>query len=171
MIFFKNSFLFRKVSKYIDRELSEITDAPLQAPKCRKFIDIMALKDDEESIDHFIKDNYSDMSFSNMLTFYMHQRDITTSMIYKRCFIDRKLISKITSSDNYHPSKQTVFALCVALRLNLRESEKFLALAGYTFNHHQKYDLIIKFMLDNQIYNIDTINNILFKFGESCFGE
>ena len=101
----------------------------------------------------------------------MSEKDITTAMIYQRSFVDRKLISKIISSNDYHPSKQTVFALCIALRLNLKESTEFLSLAGYTFNHHKKYDLIIKFLLDDQIYEIDTVNEILFHFNEPCFGE
>lgn len=119
----------------------------------------------------FLKTNYSPVSFAQRLNLYMYERDITTAMIYKRCFIDRKLISKITSSDHYHPSKQTVFALCIALRLSLLESEEFLSLAGYTFSSHSKYDLIIKFLLDNQVYSIDTVNDMLFHFHEPCFGE
>lgn len=124
-----------------------------------------------DTIQAFVDSNYSKLSFSQRLNKYLSERDITTAMIYKRSFIDRKLISKITSSSDYHPSKQTVFALCIALRLNLDESTEFLALAGYTFNRHKKYDLIIKFLLNDQIYDIDMINEILFRFHEPCFGE
>ncbi len=105
------------------------------------------------------------------LTAVSERTGLLTAMIYQRSFIDRKLISKILSSEDYHPSKQTVFALCIALRLNLEESREFLSLAGYTFSHHKKYDLIIEFLLDNQIYNIDAVNEILFHFTEPCFGE
>lgn len=121
-------------------------------------------------ITDFLKTNYSPVGFAQRLNLYMYERDITTAMIYKRCFVDRKLISKITSSDHYHPSKQTVFALCIALRLSLAESKEFLGLAGYAFSSHSKYDLIIKFLLDNQVYSIDTVNDILFHFHEPCFG-
>ena len=124
-----------------------------------------------DTIQAFVDSNYSELSFSQRLNKYLHERDITTAMIYKRSFIDRKLISKITSSADYHPSKQTVFALCIALRLNLDESTEFLALAGYTFNQHKKYDLIIKVLLNDQIYDIDIINEILYRFHEPCFGK
>lgn len=124
-----------------------------------------------DSIRSYVDSNYARLSFSQRLNLYMSEKAITTAMIYQRSFVDRKLISKIISSKDYHPSKQTVFALCIALRLNLKESTEFLSLAGYTFNHHKKYDLIIKFLLDDQVYEIDTVNEILFHFNEPCFGE
>ena len=129
------------------------------------------LRSQMDTIQDFVVSNYSELSFSQRLNKYLSERDITTAMIYKRSFIDRKLISKITSSPDYHPSKQTVFALCIALHLDLDESTEFLALAGYTFNQHKKYDLIIKFFLNDQIYDIDIINEVLFHFHEPCFGE
>lgn len=129
------------------------------------------LRSQMDTIQDFVVSNYSELSFSQRLNKYLSERDITTAMIYKRSFIDRKLISKITSSPDYHPSKQTVFALCIALHLDLDESTEFLALAGYTFNQRKKYDLIIKFFLNDQIYDIDIINEVLFRFHEPCFGE
>lgn len=129
------------------------------------------LRSQMDTIQDFVVSNYSELSFSQRLNKYLSERDITTAMIYKRSFIDRKLISKITSSPDYHPSKQTVFALCIALHLDLDESTEFLALAGYAFNQHKKYDLIIKFFLNDQIYDIDIINEVLFRFHEPCFGE
>lgn len=122
-------------------------------------------------VGNFLKKETSDLAFSRKLNQYMHERDITTAMIYKRCFVDRKLISKITVNENYHPAKQTVLALCIALTLNLEESEEFMSLAGYAFNQSSRYDLIIKFFIKRQIYQIDTINDILHEFGEPCFGE
>ena len=190
MFFRKNERLFRKVSQYLNKYL---TDEPAAAarplpqsvpspksscsgqtgslPAACLYGDAACMSPAPADVAMFIDNNYSDMSFSARLNLYMHERDITTAMIYKRSFIDRKLISKITASADYHPSKQTVFALCIALRLNLKESEGFLELAGFTFNRSKKYDLIIKFMLENQVYDIDKINDILFRFHESCFGQ
>ena len=226
MLSFRKYFLFRRISKYIRKNLTA-EPSHSAAPLSRDFLDIMKLNEDspeeefynkEPSSAHFsaesplhhprpdgalsapeyqqaaspkpencervfsasenmgrirsyVDSNYTRLGFSQRLQLYLRERDITTAMIYQRSFIDRKLISKILSSEDYHPSKQTVFALCIALRLNLEESREFLSLVGYTFSHHKKYDLIIEFLLDNQIYNIDAVNEILFHFTEPCFGE
>lgn len=122
-----------------------------------------------EQIDSFLKEEMED-SFAKRLNRYMYERDITTAQIYQRCFVDRKLISKITSAQGYHPSKQTVLALCFGLQLTLAESEEFLALAGYAFSKSSKYDLILKFLLKEQIYDIDTVNDMLDRFAQPCFG-
>lgn len=124
----------------------------------------------ENKLSDFIEDELED-SFAKKLNQYMFERDITTAEIYKRCFVDRKLISKITSVDTYHPSKSTVLALCFGLRLNLEESEYFMALAGYAFSKSSKYDLVLKFLLMDQTYDIDVVNEMLYRFEQPCFGE
>ena len=124
-----------------------------------------------KSLEKFFHERYEPSGFADALNRYMHEKDMTTGILYTRCFIDRKLVSKIVSNPNYHPSKETVFALCIGLRLNYRESEHFLGLAGYTFNPNSKYDLLIEFSIKNRVYDIDQVNEILYAFHEPCFGE
>ena len=118
----------------------------------------------------YLQNRYQADAVAKQLNLYMFERDITTSMIYERCFVDRKLISKITSGSNYHPSKNTMLALCIGLQLSLQEAEEFLSLAGYSFSSGSKFDLIIKFMLENAIYDIDIINEMLYQFHQPCIG-
>lgn len=123
-----------------------------------------------KNMDDFLKSNFDEDGLAKRLNLYMYERDITTAMIYERCYVDRRLISKITSGTNYHPSKNTMLALCIGLHLNLQEGEEFLLLAGYSFSNTSKYDLIIKFMLQNKIYDLDTINDMLDQYEQPCFG-
>ncbi len=120
-------------------------------------------------LEQYIDDTLEETDFAKKLNQYMYEKDLTTAMIYRRCLVDRKLVSKISTQRNYHPSKSTVFALCIGLRLTLPEGEEFLSLAGYGFNRSSKYDLIIKFMLENRIYDLDTINEMLLHFKQPCF--
>lgn len=122
------------------------------------------------AIDDFLADSFIENGVARQLNLYMYERDITTAMIYSRCYVDRKLISKITNNSRYHPSKPTMLALCIGLRLDLQEGERFLRLAGYSFSNTSRYDLIIKFMLLHEIYDLDVINEMLYQYGQPCFG-
>ncbi len=121
-------------------------------------------------MDSFLESTLDENGVAKKLNLYMYERDITTAMIYERCFVDRRLISKITSQSNYHPSKSTMLALCIGLQLNLQEGEEFLNLAGYSFSNTSKYDLMIKFFLKNEIYDLDTINDLLYQYHQPCLG-
>ena len=67
------------------------------------------------------------------------------------------------------PKKQTVMALGLALELPLQEFEKFLASAGYAFMPSSKFDLIVKYCVMNQIYNLVEVDIILDSHGLNCF--
>ena len=121
-------------------------------------------------MDSFLENTFDENGVAKKLNLYMYERDITTAMIYERCFVDRRLISKITSQSNYHPSKSTMLALCIGLQLNLQEGEEFLNLAGYSFSNTSKFDLMIKFFLQNEIYDLDTINDLLYQYHQPCLG-
>ncbi|MBD5550432.1 MAG: hypothetical protein HDQ96_04535 [Lachnospiraceae bacterium] len=131
---------------------------------------LMLLAERAAGIDDFLQESFEEDGVAKRLNLYMYERDITTAMIYKRCFVDRRLISKITGGTNYHPSKNTMLALCIGLQLNLQEGEEFLLLAGYSFSSSSKYDLIIKFLLQNEIYDLDTINEMLYQYEQPCLG-
>ena len=85
--------------------------------------------------------------------------------------MDRKLFSKIVSNRNYKPSKDTAIALILALRLNLDEANDMLARAGYVFSHSSKRDIIIEYFIREKIYNIDDINEVLYKLDQKVIGK
>lgn len=120
-------------------------------------------------VDAFIRSSKDKLNFQNTLMQLIADRKVDNSVIYKKACIDKKFFSKIISNKDYVPKKHTVMALGLALELLLEEYEKFLASAGYAFMPSSKFDLIIKYCVMNQIYNLINVDVILDDHGEECF--
>ncbi len=117
---------------------------------------------DEACIDDYIDNNKNDDKFQMLLFKYIDRLDKKDSEIYNKANIDRRLFSKIRSNKDYHPSKNTVISLGLALNLNEDEIVSLLNSASYSLPFNNKFDLIIRFCFINKIYDINEVNNLLF---------
>lgn len=91
--------------------------------------------------------------------------------VYKRAGIDRRLFSKIRSNPAYHPGKNTVLALAVALKLNISETRDLLARAEYALSPSNKGDLIVKYFIEQQVYDLMALNFALEEYGQATLRE
>ena len=107
-------------------------------------------------------------TFQEMLLTCIDRKGMENSEFYKAALLDRKLFSAIKNNPDYQPKKETAVACCFGLQLCRQDAEKLLELAGYTLSMAIGWDRVIYYCLQNRIYDIDVVNEILWEEGEKC---
>ena len=138
-----------------DQSVSSVSSAPARPRPQRSLQDVMSQVGE---------------SFQECLLRLIDQRGLTDAQVYKRANIDRKLFSKIRCNPHYIPRRKTIISLAVALELNIDEMTDLLLKAGIALSPGSKFDLIIRYCVENQIYDSMTINAILFDYDQPLLG-
>lgn len=113
-------------------------------------------------INDFINEYKEEDTFQTYLFKLIDERELKDSDVYNKVNIDRRLFSKIRSNKDYHPSKETIILLGLALELSEKEIEDLLQKASYSLPMNTTFDLIIRFCFKEKIYDINTINEFLY---------
>ena len=111
-----------------------------------------------------------DASFSDTLMALIDATGEKPSNIYHKACVSKQVFSKINSNSNYQPSKATAIGFCLALELNLEEAQELLARAGYTLSKSSLSDVIIMYCIENKIYNVVFVDNILYEYDLAQIG-
>ena len=114
--------------------------------------------------------NQLEETFSQRLLRMIDERGMTDSEAYTRAYVDRRHFSKIRKDVNYVPNKKTVLAFTIALELSLDEAKDLLGSAGFALSRSSKTDIIVAYFLQNKIYDMFEINDVLEAYGQPVFG-
>lgn len=109
-------------------------------------------------------------SFSQMLLRLIKESGEKNSTIYNRANIDRRHFSKIANHDDYKPSKQTVLAFAIALKLDFEQTKDLLAVAGFTLSKTNLADVIVSCFIEYKIFDVDKVNQALYKYDQPLLG-
>lgn len=109
-------------------------------------------------------------SFTTRLLRLIDERGLKDSTVYKQSNISRQHFSKIQCNRDYNPKKKTVLALAVGLHLSEDETIDLLKSAGYAFSDGSKRDWIVRYCLEQKIYNINQVNTLLFQWDQELLG-
>lgn len=109
--------------------------------------------------------------FRDVLTRFIAASGLSEVDVYKRAMLDRRTFYKIRRDDKYHPSKETVLALGLAMRLSIPNMEELLTVAGYFLSESIMRDATIKYFMYMDIYDIFTINEYLANYDCPLLGN
>lgn len=161
----------------IDRSYLDYEYDKDESPDDNEFFKIMDIATEKQGksclknnkIDKYINDEKNDNKFQQMLFDLIDERNLKDSDVYNKVHIDRRLFSKIRSDQNYHPSKETILLLGLALELREGEIERLLDSAAYSLPKNNVYDLIIRFCFVEGIYELKEVNSLLESYNCKLF--
>lgn len=94
------------------------------------------------------------------------------SDLYTASNISRFTFSKIMNyAKEYTPSKRTVAALCIGLKLGLEDAQGLYQAAGYHMRQGDFTDLVLCFFIREKRYDIYEVNLCLEMHGQPILGE
>ena len=152
-----------EISQELEKYLDEYVQENFRFSKVDYDYDYLESVSRTEKIIRALKDkiglagNY----FSDYLFKLIRKKNLTEVEVYKKANLDRRLFSKIRKEKNYMPSKQTVLSLVIALELDSEEAKILLNRAGYQLTAGRKEDVIIEYFIENKIYDLFLINEVL----------
>ncbi len=162
--------ILKDINLYLKDNFVDIDALEYHSPKLSK---VMTYQDsyysDLVNLDNKLDD--IDKDFKDTLLELIFQTGEKNSTIYKKANIDKKLFAKIKNDDKYQPSKRICLSFAFALKLNIEETEDFISRAGYTLSNSIKFDLIIKYCIENHIYNVFDVNEILHDYDQRLLGS
>ena len=111
-----------------------------------------------------------DDTFAVMLLKLIDLKGLTDVECYKRANVSKQTWYKILNEKNYRPSKNTVIAFAISLELTLKETNQLLATVGFTLSKSLTFDVIVEYFIQNKVYDVMIINEVLFAYDQPCLG-
>ena len=108
-----------------------------------------------------------EMTFQDYVIQVMTEKGLSNTDVYggENSVMKKQTLYKILNDPDFIPKKDTIIVICLRLQLSLDESIELLNKAGYTLSTAIIRDLIIRKLLEDQVYNIDYYNKVLVGFG------
>lgn len=159
-LYIKENLLEEKHFKGFSTRIGKLKNIFLEEDYDYDFLETPKLCNEENIKDYIDKhEDYND--FQTILFKLIDNRNLKDSDVYNKVHIDRRLFSKIRSDKEYHPSKETIILLAIALELSETELDNLLESASYSLPKNNNYDLIIRFCFINKIFKLKDINELL----------
>jgi hypothetical protein len=95
----------------------------------------------------------------------IRDKNIKEVAMYKSAFISKAYYHKIITGKSL-PSRKTVMALLIAMKLGEEEAKRFLHAAGYQFSASSHFDMIIEYHVKKGLYDFEQLDQTLYQLTE-----
>ena len=109
-----------------------------------------------KELDSLLTENFQEMLFR-----LIKEKGFMENDVRRNANMSKQTFSKIRKNPYYQPKKDTAFALAIGLHLNLDETTDFLSKAGYAFNPSDLRDWVVRFFIEQEIYDLAYIDAVL----------
>jgi len=105
-------------------------------------------------------------TFSSEVLKRIDELSMKPADFYKAAELDKRVFHSLKNDYLYTPSKTTAIRCCFGLRLKYDEAIDLLKLAGYSFSPSNPQELVIRFCLEHELYDLPSVNYLLVALGE-----
>ena len=103
-------------------------------------------------------------SFAECLRKYLICKTPDDISICENANLSPQQWTELATNKGYKPHKRTAVAIALALHLNIDETMDLLKAASFELSHCRVFDLIIEYCINNELYDVSEVNEILFEF-------
>ena len=97
---------------------------------------------------------------------YIGDHKLITSQIIKDSFISKDYAYQILSGRKANPSRDKVILLCLAMHMNLEETNRALKISKTgTLYSKDKNDAVIILCIHQKIFDVSKVNSVLYEKG------
>ena len=134
-------------------------------------IRVNSFREVSDRMSGFIKEKHDYTSFAHSLDKIRGEKGMSPAQLYKAAWIDKRLYSKIMSTSNYRPAKNTAISFGLALRLKPDEFALFLQNAGFALSYSSIFDLVVRFCVEREIYDLHDVNALLLQADQKTLAK
>lgn len=166
--------LFHAVNSYIDEHFVDVCEKAAytmeeQFARCAPPRQMAPCTAAAPSLQDILKQE--DAGFTETLLNLIDQRGLKDSQVYKKANLSKQHFSKIRNNLHYRPTKPTALALALALELDLKATRDLIGRAGYALTNSSKFDLIVRYFIEQGNFNVVDINLALYEFDQPLLGS
>ncbi len=103
-------------------------------------------------------------SFAQKMKEYYTLKGIKKSALYGGTYepyFPRQSMNLIENDPEYHPKKYICVIICLVLKLDLEQTQDMLMRAGYSLSVSRKADVVVRYCIENKIYDVFTVSKML----------
>lgn len=131
-------------------------ESPYMLPRSRDIQDLI----DHPTQGHLDEIELDD-DFATTLSYYIDKSGLKQSDIYDQLEMSKTGFWKILKG-KVNPNRLTVFALAIALKLDLDQTQDLLMKAGYAINRSSVQDMVLASLITKGIYDRNIIDDLLY---------